>query len=290
LIDTIHFGTEAMALGSTASTVGIVSTGVNIGNITFGAAQASPVTLGTTGALGTITLTAASTITLNNTSDSIGVVLAGAATSMTKAGAGTLTLTGASTYAGTTMLSGGGSLVVGNGSSGSLNGTTGTALTFNAGGGLANFQEAASSTQGMGALTFSAGEASLISTAATGSSTATLTFASLAARGAGATGNFSLATNTTASENKIVLTSTTNAPLSNSGSDNSGIFFGGTDYARYDMSNLYLRAASYGSDTNANALVSGTTIGTVTSATDVKLNGNITAQTTKGISFEAVGG
>jgi len=170
-------------------------------------------------------------------------------------------------------------LIIGNGATGSLNGTTGTALTFNAGGGVIDFRRAASSTQGMGALTFSAGDGSIISTAASGASTATLTFASLANRAAGATGNLSLATNTTAGQNKIVLTSTTNAPVSGSGSNNQGYFFGGTEYVRYDTVNGYFRAASYGADNNAAALVSGADIGATTSATDVKLSGNITGQT-----------
>jgi len=104
----------------------------------------------------------------------------------------------------------------------------------------------------MGALTFSAGEATVISTAAGASpTTATLTFASLAARAAGACGNFSLAGNTTIGENNIVLTSTANAPLSGSGTNNAGLFFGGADYARYDEVFFYFRAANHGSDNNA---------------------------------------
>ncbi|MEI6607772.1 MAG: autotransporter-associated beta strand repeat-containing protein, partial [Verrucomicrobiota bacterium] len=280
--DSIYFGTNNLTLGSTASTIGIVGTGVTINNIVFGNGLGSQaVTLGATSALGTITLAAASTITVNNTSDTIGVVLAGAGTSMTKAGRGTLTLTGANTYTGTTTISGGGSLTVGNGSSGSL---IGTALTFNAGGGTLNVAEAASSTQGMGALTFSAGDGSVISTAASGGSTAALSFASLAARVAGATENFSLATNTTAGQNKIVLTSPTNAPVNGSGSNNQGVLFGGADYARYDTTAGYFRAVTYGTDNNASALIGTAAILGINDATkDVKISGNITAQTTASV-------
>ena len=61
---------------------------------------------------------------------------------MTKDGAGTATLAAANTYTGTTTVSNG-TLQIGNGISGSLNGSnTGAALTFS-GPGTANFNEAA---------------------------------------------------------------------------------------------------------------------------------------------------
>jgi len=275
--DSILFGTEGMGLGATASTIGIVAGGRTINNITFGTAQANAVTL--SGGGGSITLAGTTpTIQVNNTTNTIGAVLAGTA-GMTKAGAGTLILTGANTYTGTTTISGGGTLQVGNGTTGSINGTTGTALTFNAGGGTFNVREAAGSTQGMGALTFSAGEGTVTSTAATGTSLATLTFASIAARTAGATGNFTLATNTTSTggtPNKIVFTSTTNVPLA-SGSNDRGLFFGGTGYARYDATG-FIRATNYSGDTNATS-VSGADIGVVTAISDVGLSDAITDQT-----------
>jgi len=278
--DSMSFGIAGMALGSTASNIGIAAGGINIGNIIFGAGQTNAITL--SGGGGNITLAAAGNIVVNNSSNTIGAILTGAGTSMTKSGSGTLILTGANTYTGATIISGGGILQVGNGTSGSLNGISGTALTFNNGGGVFDVREAASSTQGMGALTFSAGDSRVTSTAASGSATATLTFASLAARAVGAIGNFTLATNTTATDNKIVLTSNTNAPL-DTGSNNAGYFFGGTEFARYDTTNNYFRAVDYGTDTNALAALSGTDIGAVTSTSDVKLIGNITAQTTASV-------
>jgi fibronectin-binding autotransporter adhesin len=102
-IDGINFGTASLALGSTASAVG-VSGAVTVNSITFGAAQTAPVTLsgGTS-----ITLGGTSpTITVNNASNTISSLLAGSA-GMTKAGTGTLTLSGANTLSGTTTINGG---------------------------------------------------------------------------------------------------------------------------------------------------------------------------------------
>ena len=276
--DTMNFGTINLGLTGAATTIGTTGT-ININNITFGFGQADPVTLS---AGGTITMAGTNPIIyVNNSSGTIGAVLAGAA-GVSKAGPGTLNLTGANTYTGTTSVIGGGTLNVGNGTSGNLNTTTPTALTFNNGGGTFNVAQADTSSQGMGALAFTGGHGTITSTAASGAATQTLTFASLAARGLGATGNFNLATNTNAADNKIVLTDTSNAPL-DSGSNNAGIFFGGSEYARYDSVNGYFRAVAYGTDTNALAALSGTDMGAVTSVSDVKLNGNITAQPTAAV-------
>ncbi len=249
-------------------------TGAGAGTLNFGGGI-------TGGAAGATVLTLNGTNTNANTIS--GIIGNGSSTTVaiTNSGAGTWWLTGANTYTGLTTVNGG-TLVVGNGTTGSLNGTAGTALTFG-GSGTFNVSEAASSTQGMGALTLTAGDGTIISTAAGASSTATLTFASMAARTAGATANFSLATNTTAAQNKIVLTSTTNAPLS-TGSDNPGIFFGGTQYSRYDTTNSYFRAVTYGTDTNASAIVAaGATLGINDATKDVEISGNITAQTTASV-------
>ncbi len=204
----------------------------------------------------------------------------GGARGLTKDGAGTLTLTGANIYTGITAIRGG-TLQIGDVATGSLNGTTGTALTFS-GTGTFNVREAAGSTQGMGALTLSAGDATVTSTGIA-SQNSILTFDSLAARPVGASVNFTLATNATASQNKIKLTTTTNAPVGNSGLNNPGFFFGGTEYARYDMTNGYFRAVTYGADTNASALQGASTSGfTVTTgaSADVKLSGAVTNQNT----------
>lgn len=100
--DGINFGTASLALGSTASAVGVSGT-VTVNSITFGAAQATAVTLsgGTSITLGGTT----PSITVNNASNTISSVVAGS--SFTKAGSGTLTLSGNNTHTGTTTISAG---------------------------------------------------------------------------------------------------------------------------------------------------------------------------------------
>ncbi len=175
---TIYFGTTNLGLGSTASNILVGTRSIN--TIVFGQGQTNGVTLSG----GTITLPASGGgVIANNTApNTISSVFQSATTNFTKGGAGTVILTGANTYTGTTIVTGGGTLQVGNGTSGSLNGTTGTALQFNNGGGVFNVAEAVGSTQGMGTLTFTAGDGTVQSTYA-GSGTTTLTFGSLAAGG-----------------------------------------------------------------------------------------------------------
>ena len=291
--------TEAITAGSVAiNTAGYTITGSTI-TLNSGATALtsnatstvnSNVTLAT--AAGTIT-SSVGTLTLGGTLDAGSLALtfdgAGSTTvsnaiangdSLTKNGAGTLTLSGANTYIGTTVLNGG-TLTV----TGSLNGTTGTALTFGSSGTL-NVAEPANSAQGMGALTLGAGDGAVTSTAAGATSIATLTFGSLSARSAGATANLTLAANTSsigATPNKIVFTDTTNVPLAG-GSNDPGIFFGGANYARYDAAG-FVRAVAY-DDTEAPAALTGpgvTTLGATTAATDVQFTGSARATTTPGV-------
>ena len=283
--DNLNFGFGVTGLGT--GTVGVTGT-QNAATITFGSGSGAIVLSGGT----EINLAAATSITVNNTADTITTPLGGAATSLFKNGIGSLTLNGANSYTGTTIV-GAGTLQVGDGSTGSLNGTTGTALTFT-GTSVFNVLEAGNSTQGMGALTFSSGQGTILSTASSGAATPTLTFASIAARASGATGNFNILTNTTAGQNNIVLTSTSNAPVSNAGSNNRGLFFGlntafstavstgstSTSFARYDTTNGYFRATNYSGDTNAQTSA---TTPSLTSATDLA----ITAQYAPGASFSA---
>ena len=229
-----------------------------------------------------INLPAASTITVNNATNTISTPLTGAATSLTKLGTGALTLNGANTYTGTTLI-GNGALQIGDGTTGSLVGTN--PLTFS-GTGTFNVQKAASSTQGMGTLSFNAGQGKVQNTFNATSST--LTFSGLNARSAGATANFTTSGGTNGTTNKIVLSSTTNAPMSNSGSNNRGIFFGldslssAVSFARYDATGGFFRATNYGVDTNAT-----TTAGPYGSAVDLSL-GDVTTSLGASVSLNTL--
>ncbi|QIF02857.1 autotransporter-associated beta strand repeat-containing protein [Roseimicrobium sp. ORNL1] len=186
--------------------------------------------------------------------------------SLLKTGNGTMQITGANAYTGATTIRGG-LLKVGNGTTGSLNGTTGTALNFT-GTGAIEFNEAAGSSQGMGALTFTTGEGTVTSTYG-GSGNTTLTFASYA-RSAGATGNFVVSGGVNGTTNKIVLTGVTTGAFMNTGT-----FFGGSRYAFYDATG-FVRDLQYGVDAGADTFVGGATL----TGTHVQTTGAITAQAT----------
>jgi autotransporter-associated beta strand protein len=98
--DALNFGNGGSGLG--AGTVTISGT-VEAGDMTFASGSGAIVLSG-----GTITLPATGTITVDNTSDTISSILAGAATSLTKAGTGTLVIASKShTYSGATVISDG---------------------------------------------------------------------------------------------------------------------------------------------------------------------------------------
>ena len=135
--DIFHFGTNTLGLGAGTITVSNSNGVVNMGDTFFGAASGNVVLTG-----GTITFGAAKTITVNNTTNRIESVLAGAGTSLTKAGNGTLVLTGANTYTGTTIINGG-TLNLGNaGATGSL-----ASASLSLGGGTLNFSRSGTNTQ-----------------------------------------------------------------------------------------------------------------------------------------------
>jgi len=110
--DLLNFGNGAIGLGTNTITV---SGTVASSNMTF-ASGSGVITLSG----GTITLAPTATITVNNSADTIGSILGGAATSLTKDGTGTLTLTGANTYSGTTTINAGTLQIGNNGTSGTL--------------------------------------------------------------------------------------------------------------------------------------------------------------------------
>lgn len=263
--DTVYFGTVNMGLGSTGSTISIVGTGVSANRIVFGAGQGSQgITL--SGGGGAITLSNASaSIVANNTgTNNIGAVLNGT-TGLIYGGSGTTVLTGVNGFTGGVTVSGGGTLQVGDGTSGSL---TSQALTFNNGGGVFNRRAAdAGSTQAMGTLTFSTtgiGEGTVRSTYGT-SGSAELSFTSLAARGAGATGNFVVSGGSNGTTNKIVLTGAATGFL------DKGLYFNGSSFAAYDAGG-YVRGLIYGTDTNAAAT------DTITASNHVQLTTTPTAR------------
>ena len=248
--DTVYFGTLNLALGSTASTIGIVGTNVQANRIVFGAGQGSQgVTL--SGGGGAITLSNASAnIVANNTgTNTIGAVLNGT-TGLIKGGSGTVLLTGTNGFTGGVTVTDGGTLQVGDGSTGSL---TSQDLTFRAGGGIFNVRAAdAGSTQAMGTLTFAntgatAGEGTVQSTYGS-SGNAEFSITSLAARQGGATGNFVVSGGANGSTNKIVLTGAATGFL------DTGLYFGGSSFAAYDAGG-FVRGLIYGTDTDAAASI-----------------------------------
>jgi hypothetical protein len=116
------------------------------------------------------------------------------------------------------------------------------------------------------------------------------TFASVPVRSPGATGNFTVANNTTPSAlpspSLYRVTFTAGAPLGQS--LNGGIFFGGDNYAVYDAEG-YVRPLNYASDANAYNLAlteDQPGLGSGAEGKDVQLTGsgfNITNQPTASV-------
>lgn len=180
-----------------------------------------------------------------------------------KTGTGGLFLSGANTYSGRTEVDAG-TLTL----TGTLNGTTGTALTFG-GDGTFNFSASTGRTQNMGVLSFSSGHGVVQSTYG-GSGNTSLTFSSLGPRGVGASGNFVVTGGTNGSTNKIVLTGQP------SGFINAATFFNYDDFAYVDPTG-YVRAINYGVDANTAVSPGGASL----SGDHVKANGKITSQATQ---------
>ena len=154
---------------------------------------------------------------------------------LTKTGRGTQVLAGANSFTGLTTILGG-TLQIGNGAAGTLNGATGTGLTFS-GSGMFTVSEASGVSQGMGALNFSAGEGTVESTNNGGNSF--LSFTSMPARSAGATRNFKVTNGTNGTDNSITLTG------QGAGYIDQGSFFGGSSYAWMNGAGTYVRGIDY---------------------------------------------
>ncbi len=199
-------------------------------------------------------------------------IISGTNVNLNKIGLGDLILGGANTFTGTTMI-GGGTLAL----NGSLNGTTGTDLTFT-GSGVFNVSAASGVSQGMKVLRFNGGDGTVRSTHNGG--TSTVSFTSRAARTAGATGNFTLINGTQGAggSNNITIGGELTGQLLDR-----GLFYNGSQYAAYDAGG-FVRGLIYGTDADAPASVpSGATLGVDDATQNVEVSGNITAQTTASV-------
>ncbi|MCE5279189.1 MAG: autotransporter-associated beta strand repeat-containing protein [Planctomycetaceae bacterium] len=178
---------------------------------------------------------------------------------MTKDDVGTLTLTNNNIYTGVTTVRGG-TLTLKR-ATGSLSSSSG--LTFG-GKGAFNFDNVGASgalSQNLGTLTFSAGEGTA-KTTRTANFDEAITFSSLAARTAGATGNFVNGGGVNGATNGFNLTGAA------AGFINTGIFYGGSSYAAMDGAGTFVRALNYGVDANTVA------VDTITASKHVKLTGS----------------
>ncbi len=195
---------------------------------------------------------------------------------LTKVGGGTWTLSGSATslLSGATIVQGG---------TIALDNTTGTfnagggALTFSANGGMFNFIGNASGTaKTLGALAFAGGRDVL--QVANNGGTTKLTFASLAARTAGASANFQTSGGTVgtpgvAGTDGFYFTA---APTTLSASViDPGYFFNGASYAAYDATSG-VRALAYGTDSGATTTGATSTL----TGTNVQITGSVSDQQT----------
>lgn len=163
------------------------------------------------------------------------------------------------------------------GGTGSLNANP---ITFGgAGGTLAYTGSATGSTDSLGALSFPIGHSNVTSTKGAAGNTV-LSFSSLTARSAGATGNFTVTGGTNGNDNKITISGVSTGFLDR------GLFFGGSNYAFYDASG-YLRAPVYGTDSGF--VTSGATT-SISSATHQQITGALSAQNSASFSTLKVSG
>ena len=225
---------------------------------------------------GLLTGTTVTTRVLNLSGAAVGTmsgVISGSFNQLNRIGVGTWTLSGTSTLSGAVQLLNGTTVL--DGSTGSFgtfgnNVTFGGTLTGYAGSGatLSYLGKSTGSILNTGTITLSVGDNTVSSTYGT-SGTSGITASVLAARAAGATGNFVTSGGSNGTTNKIVLTTGSGNLL------NPGIFFNGSNFAAYDSAG-FIRGISYGTDAGSVTSSGGTTV----SGTYVQITGNVTAQTT----------
>lgn len=206
-------------------------------------------------------------LTLNGAGDGqINSNLATTTGTLIKNGTGTWTLAGINANTGATTVNNG-TLQLGTGTTGSW--SSAPALTL-AGTSRFNYQGVTTgSSQLLGALTFSAGDGIVQSTHGGVSGNTSLSFASLAARTVGATGNFVVSGGVNGATNKIVLTGQTADSFLNQ-----GLFFDGGRYAWYDAGG-FVRGLNYASDIGATSSAGSVSLA---SATHQQITGAVTAQ------------
>ncbi len=245
----VNAGTAGVGFGAVSLTGAAT---INTNNSFFNPAVTGQTTLASITGTQALTVggTGSTTVTGNVTT---------ATGTLTKTGTGTLTLSGAANTNTGLMTVSAGTLAVASG--GGWTGA-GPAITF-AGSGTFNFNAApAAVNQAFGALTFSAGDGTVLSTYGASTGLASITFASLAARAPGATGNFVITGGS--ATNRIMLGGV--APNS---FINAGEFFNGADYAFYDTG-AFVRALNYGTDPNTNTVAAAAT--TLTGASHNQIN------------------
>ena len=190
-------------------------------------------------------------------------------------GGGTQTFSGIGTYTGATTLTSG-TLKL-DASTGSLGLTA-----MNVADGRFLYDNTTSTgvkTQGLGLLTFTGGGSGTIESVKGGATSATLTFANIAARGNQTTGNFIVAGGTNGVTNSIVLTGAA------AGFINQGTYFNGADFAYVDSVGSFVRAADYGTD--AGFVDAGASL---TAANHNLVESSITGQATASVNTLKFGG
>lgn len=227
------------------------------------------------------------TVGFRNTGDATysGVIadrtIGGGTMSLVKIDTGTQTLSGNNTYTGPTTIKQG--TVKLDGNTGHLADNSGVTFAGTATFNFDNTTSAGARSETNGTLTLSAGEATIQSTR-TAAQNVSLTFSSLAARAAGAVGNFVNSGGTVPGQNQIILRG---QPL---GFINQGAFYGGANYAYMNAAGAYVRAVNYATpDPNSVSVGAGTTVG-ANSGKHVQTTGAISGQTNVSINTLKIGG